>query len=74
MKYLNKFNESKSTWSNTKKILKDIYSEINPILKIKKMKKYHIDLKSEVEQLEKELEEKKKTVQKLEKDISNRVK
>ena len=55
-----------------KEILYDIYSEINPVLKWKKMEKYHQKLKDDVEKGEKELEEKKKIVQELENKIKER--
>lgn len=55
-----------------KEILNDIYSEINPVLKYKKMKKYHQKLKEEVEKSEKELEEKKKVVEELENKLKER--
>lgn len=57
-KYNDFLNESSS--KSLKKIWNDIYSEINPVLKWKKMDKYHKELKAEVERLEKELEDKKK--------------
>ena len=50
-----------------KEIWKDIYSEINPVLKYKKMKKYRQQLVDDVEQLKREIEEKKRAIQELEK-------
>jgi predicted RNase H-like nuclease (RuvC/YqgF family) len=55
-----------------KEVFDDIYSEINPVLKYKKMKKYHQELKEEVEKSEKELEEKKKAVEELENKLKQR--
>ena len=86
-KYDNFLNEGDSgvSWSKIlfgktiKEIWDDIYSEINPVLKWRKMEKYHQRLKDDVEQLkidikkgEKELEEKKKIVQDLENKIKER--
>jgi hypothetical protein len=53
-----------------KEIWDDIYSEINPVLKWRKMEKYHQKLKDDVDKGEKELEEKKKIV----KDLENKIK
>ena len=50
-----------------KEIWNDIYSEINPILKYKKMKKYRQQLVDDVEQIKREIEEKKRAIQELEK-------
>lgn len=55
-----------------KEMFDDIYSEINPVLKYKKMKKYHQELKEEVEKSEKELEEKKKAIEELENKLKER--
>ena len=55
-----------------KEIWDDIYSEINPVLKWRKMEEYHQRLKDDVEKGEKELEEKKKIVQDLENKIKER--
>lgn len=55
-----------------KEVFGDIYSEINPVLKYEKMKKYHQELKEEVEKSEKELEEKKKAVEELENKLKER--
>jgi predicted RNase H-like nuclease (RuvC/YqgF family) len=55
-----------------KELFDDIYSEINPVLKYQKMKKYHQQLKEEVEKSEKELEEKKRVVQELENKLKER--
>jgi cell division septum initiation protein DivIVA len=65
MKYLKRFTESKITDT-----LKNIYTELNPVLKVKKMNKYHKELKDEVEKMEKELEEKKKSLDELNKRIN----
>ena len=43
-----------------KDIINNIYTELNPIEKWKKMKEYRIKLKKEVESLQKEVDEKKK--------------
>jgi hypothetical protein len=59
---------------SVKEIWDDIYSEINPILKLKKMKKYHQKLKDDVDRGQKELEEKRKIVQDLETKIKDRIK
>jgi hypothetical protein len=56
-----------------KEIWDDIYSEINPVLKWRKMEEYHQRLKDDVEKGEKELEEKKKIVQDLENKIKERI-
>jgi peptidoglycan hydrolase CwlO-like protein len=55
-----------------KEIWDDIYSEINPVLKWRKMEKYHQKLKDDVDKGEKELEEKKKIIQDLENKIKER--
>jgi len=55
-----------------KDLFDDIYSEINPVLKWKKMEKYHQELKKEVEKSERELEEKKNAVQELENKLKQR--
>jgi|LakMenE18May11ns_1017448.scaffolds.fasta_scaffold9913369_3 hypothetical protein len=55
-----------------KEIWDDIYSEINPVLKWRKMEKYHQKLKDDVKKGEKELEEKKKIVQDLENKLKER--
>jgi len=59
---------------SVKEIWDDIYSEINPILKLKKMNKYHQKLKDDVDSLQKEIEEKRKIVQDLETKIKDRIK
>lgn len=66
MKHLKKFNEG------FKDTIYGVYSELNPVLKLKKMKKYHDNLKKEVSDLEKEIEEKKKSIKKLEGDLKNK--
>jgi hypothetical protein len=79
-KYDNFLNEGDSgvSWSKIlfgktiKEIWDDIYSEINPVLKSRKMEKYHQRLKDDVKKGEKELEEKKKIVQDLENKIKER--
>jgi hypothetical protein len=79
-KYDNFLNEGDSgvSWSKIlfgktiKEIWDDIYSEINPVLKWRKMEKYHQRLKDDVKKGEKELEEKKKIVQDLENKIKER--
>jgi len=57
-----------------KEVFNDIYSEINPVLKWKKMEKYHKELKESVEKGQKELEERKKALQELEDKLKNREK
>ena len=79
-KYDNFLNEGDSgvSWSKIlfgktiKEIWDDIYSEINPVLKWRKMEKYHQKLKDDVDKGEKELEEKKKIIQDLENKIKER--
>lgn len=55
-----------------KDLFDDIYSEINPVLKWKKMEKYHQELKKEVEKSERELEEKKNAFRELENKLKQR--
>ena len=55
-----------------KEIWNDIYSEINPILKYKKMKKYRQQLIDDIEQSKREIEEKKRAIQKLESELKEK--
>ncbi len=54
-------------YKNGKKIIKDVYSELNPVLKYKKVQAKHEKLKKEVEELKKEVEKRKRELEKLEK-------
>lgn len=78
IKKLKDFINEEVSWSKIlfgktiKELFDDIYSEVNPVLKYKKIKKYHQELKEEVEKSEKELEEKKKAVQELENKLKER--
>jgi len=55
-----------------KEIWNDIYSEINPILKYKKMKKYRQQLIDDIEQSKREIEEKKRAIQELESKLKEK--
>jgi SMC interacting uncharacterized protein involved in chromosome segregation len=74
------FLNEKESWSEVlfgktiKEVFNDIYSEINPVLKWKKMEKYYNELKESIEKGQKELEERKKALQELEDKLKNREK
>jgi len=73
----NPLNEENVPWTKVlfgktmREIWEDIYSEINPVLKYKKMVKYRQDLKDDIERIKKEIEEKKIAIQELEKEEKN---
>lgn len=79
IKKLGDFLNEEVSWSKIlfgktiKEVFDDIHSEINPVLKFKKMKKYHQELKEEVEKSEKELEEKQRIVRELENKLKERI-
>jgi|LakMenE01Jun11ns_1017448.scaffolds.fasta_scaffold9776898_3 hypothetical protein len=79
IKKLGDFLNEEVSWSKIlfgktiKEVFDDIHSEINPVLKFKKMKKYHQELKDEIEKSEKELEEKERIVRELETKIKERI-
>ena len=79
IKKLGDFLNEEVSWSKIlfgktiKEVFDDIHSEINPVLKLRKMKKYHQELKDEIEKSEKELEEKERIVRELENKLKERI-
>jgi predicted RNase H-like nuclease (RuvC/YqgF family) len=79
IKKLGDFLNEEVSWSKIlfgktiKEVFDDIHSEINPVLKFKKMKKYHQELKDEIEKSEKELKEKERIVRELENKLKERI-